>query len=153
MDVQLAVLRRVGQVLLVFCGLHLFAFLGDVMAQQAHAFIVDGLTGGLGLMLACGRLGGSRRLALVHALTLIVAAAGAVVLVVALGAQRGAFALPPDCAHEWLQRVWSAGWWLADLVLTLWIVCALLPRPSSLAAPQPPRSHLYSRMASSESSR
>jgi hypothetical protein len=132
MHSHLAALRRIGQVLLIYCPLHLFALVGDILAQQPHSFAIDVLTGGLGFVLACGSLRAARVTAVAHALTLLAAGGASVALVIAMPRYLGPLTLKPDCAHEWLQLVWSGGWWLADLGLWLWIGCALLQRPASL---------------------
>jgi hypothetical protein len=126
MHSHLDVLRRVGQVLLIYCGLHLFAVVGDVLSQQPHSFAVDALTGVLGLLLVRGSLGAARFTAFVHALTLACAAGAIVALLVVVTLHLGPrVTMPHDCVHEWLLLVWGAGWWMADLGLSLWVVLTL----------------------------
>ena len=123
METHLAVLRRVGALLLTYAALHVLALAGDLLASQPHAFTVDVVALVLGLLLQRGSLGAARFTAFVHALALACAAGGLVALVVVLALHLVPHLWSrPSSAHEWLMLVWGAGWWLADVSVSLWIV-------------------------------
>lgn len=120
---HLPILRRVGIVLLIYFGLHLFSLAGDLLSEQTHSFTIDLSALVLGLLLMRGNLAAARVATFLNSLTLALTAGGLVALAVVFALHLGPrIELPHASFHEWLLAIWTTGWCVADLGVTVWIV-------------------------------
>ena len=113
MQPPLPPVQRVGAVLLIFCALHSFSVVGDLLAAQPHALSIDLMTGLFGTLLLRGHLGAARW-------ALLCAVMGALIVGAGLPLRLLSPLPAPTSAHEWLRMVWADGWWIADLALLSW---------------------------------